>query len=105
MAATPRVRKAVLISRFIPPARAPDELQRYHTGNLNAYDTFYRSVLPEYPNLSTSELSARFGVIGSALFYNIANPVRSDALTFVALPAALKRPNFDDCAVLLHGSS
>jgi hypothetical protein len=30
--------------------------------DLNAYDTLYRSVLPEYANLSTSELSARFGV-------------------------------------------
>ena len=78
MAATPRVRKAVLISRFIPPARAPDELQRYHTGNLNAYDTFYRSALPEYPNLSTSEFGARFRVINGVL-RTLANPVRSDA--------------------------
>ena len=33
-------------------ARGPTS-QRYQTGDLNACDTFYRSVLPEYPNLST----------------------------------------------------
>ena len=49
-----------------PRARGPDELRRYQTGDLNAYDTFYRPVLPEYPNLSTSELCTRFGVIGYA---------------------------------------
>ena len=53
--------------RNAPRARGPDEPQRDQTGDLNAYDTLYRSVLSEYPNLSTSELSARFGVIGSVL--------------------------------------
>ena len=31
----------------------PTSYQRYEAGDLNACDTFYRSVLPEYPNLST----------------------------------------------------
>ena len=63
----------VLEMRNAPAARARmreglDEPRRYQTGDLNAYDTLYRSVLPEYPNLSTSELSARFGVIGALCF-------------------------------------
>jgi len=76
--------------------RGPDELQRYQTGDLNAYDTLYRSVLPGYPNLSTLKFCARSGVADCVLFCRVSGPVRLDAGTLVTLRAALKRPNSDD---------
>jgi len=48
--------------------RGPDEPQRYETGDLNAYDTLYRSVLPEYPNLSEPEFCARSGAADCVRF-------------------------------------
>ena len=61
--------------------RGPHEPQRYQTGDLNAYDTLYRSVLPEDPNLSTPKFCARSGVTDCVLFCHGTCPVRLDTGT------------------------
>ena len=64
----------------------PTSYQRYQIGDLNACDTFYRSVLPEYPNLSTFELSVRFGIIDRTLLGVVTDPIRLNARRFKSPP-------------------
>jgi hypothetical protein len=70
---------------------------------LMTLDTFYRSVLPDYTNVSTSERCTRFGVIDSALLCTFSGPVRFHARTFKTLLAVSEWSNLDDHLRMLHG--
>ncbi len=62
-----------------------------------------RTVAPKHANLTAAKFRARSGITDCVLFCRVAGPVRSDARPLVTLPAALERPNFDNCHALLYG--